>query len=187
MKNSAECRTTDMLNKIWSAILNIVMVIPEEQRAVVSHVMSINTTHPEMFQHIKGGWYGDELGITYTPQNKVVVLSGVTYTLGRMANAILGKSFRNNHLLHHHYQVSELLSEKYDEGDKKVEVVVMNDEAAHWKANHDNVVERLRLLLQRKDLPVDRIDAYNRLVWLQERNQYLEGLLKERFNESKHQ
>lgn len=59
----------------------------------------------------------------------------------------------------------------------------MNDEAMHWKSNHDNVVERLRLLLQRKDLPVDRIDAYNRLVELQERNQYLEKLLLEKHDE----
>ena len=59
----------------------------------------------------------------------------------------------------------------------------MNGEAMHWKANHDNVVERLRLLLQRKDLPVDRINAYNRLVELQERNQYLEKLLLEKRDE----
>ena len=59
----------------------------------------------------------------------------------------------------------------------------MNGEAMHWKANHDNVVERLRLLLQRKDLPVDRIAAYNRLVELQERNQYLEKLLLEKRDE----
>ena len=59
----------------------------------------------------------------------------------------------------------------------------MNGEAMHWKANHDNMVERLRILLQRKDLPVDRINAHNRLVELQERNQYLEKLLLEKCDE----
>lgn len=43
-----------------------------------------------------------------------------------------------------------------------------NDSAAHWKANHDNLVQRLSILLQRHDLPVDRIPAYRELVRLQE-------------------
>ena len=32
-------------------------------------------------------------------------------------------------------------------------------EVAHWKANHDNIVRKLRLFTQRQDLPVDRIPA----------------------------
>jgi hypothetical protein len=32
-------------------------------------------------------------------------------------------------------------------------------EAAHWKANHDNMVKKNALLSQRHDLPVDRIQA----------------------------
>ena len=52
-------------------------------------------------------------------------------------------------------------------------------EIAHWKANHDNVVERLRLFTQRKDLPVDRVDAYKSLTKAQEEVARLEGLCNE--------
>ncbi|PUA17315.1 DUF551 domain-containing protein [Glaciimonas sp. PCH181] len=44
-----------------------------------------------------------------------------------------------------------------------------NESAEHWKANHNNLVRRLALLLERPDLPVDRISAYQELVQLQER------------------
>jgi len=37
-------------------------------------------------------------------------------------------------------------------------------EIAHWKANHNNVVAKLRLFTQREDLPVDRLPAYQRVL-----------------------
>jgi hypothetical protein len=41
-------------------------------------------------------------------------------------------------------------------------------ELVQWKANHQNVVDRLRLATQRNDLPVDRIPAMERMRELQE-------------------
>ncbi|MEO8630409.1 MAG: hypothetical protein ABI612_20270 [Betaproteobacteria bacterium] len=41
-------------------------------------------------------------------------------------------------------------------------------EARHWKVDHDNLALRCQLLLQRRDLPVDRTLAYAKLVKLQE-------------------
>lgn len=41
-------------------------------------------------------------------------------------------------------------------------------EVEHWKANHADVVKRLRIATERPDLPVDRIDAINELYRLQE-------------------
>lgn len=46
-------------------------------------------------------------------------------------------------------------------------------ERRHWKANHDNQVARAALLLQRDDLPVDRIPAYRELERLQAENRAL--------------
>ncbi len=43
----------------------------------------------------------------------------------------------------------------------------MQAEVDHWKANHDNQVAKAALLMQRHDLPVDRIPAYKELERLQ--------------------
>ncbi len=34
-------------------------------------------------------------------------------------------------------------------------------ERDHWKANHDNQVSRARVLMERPDLPIERVEAYN--------------------------
>lgn len=39
----------------------------------------------------------------------------------------------------------------------------------HWKANHDNVVAKLRLFTQREDLPVDRLPAYEYVLELEKK------------------
>lgn len=41
--------------------------------------------------------------------------------------------------------------------------------AHHWRANHDQMVHRLRLFTQREDLPVDRLPAYHALIDAQDR------------------
>lgn len=46
----------------------------------------------------------------------------------------------------------------------------------HWKANHDQMVQRLRLLTQRQDLPVERISAYQALIQAQEAVRKLEAV-----------
>ena len=40
-------------------------------------------------------------------------------------------------------------------------------EVNHWKANHDNQVAKARLLMDRPDLPVERVDAYKLVESLQ--------------------
>jgi hypothetical protein len=38
--------------------------------------------------------------------------------------------------------------------------------ALHWKANHDNQVKRARILMDRPDLPLERVRAYELAVAL---------------------
>jgi hypothetical protein len=47
------------------------------------------------------------------------------------------------------------------------------DEVATWKANHADMVVRNKLLLERPDLPVDRVPAMTRLIDLQVENRAL--------------
>lgn len=47
------------------------------------------------------------------------------------------------------------------------------NEAAHWKANHECEVSRARVLKERPDMPLERVNAYNRMVELEEENNAL--------------
>lgn len=49
----------------------------------------------------------------------------------------------------------------------------------HWKANHDNVMNKLRLFTQRKDLPVDRLPAYKYVIKLEKENKELRDELQQ--------
>ncbi len=59
---------------------------------------------------------------------------------------------------------------------------------AHWKKNHAAMVERCSYLSQRKDLPVDRIPAYQahaaRVAELQAHNDYLAARIDARAREA---
>ncbi|WFD55561.1 hypothetical protein phi5_81 [Enterobacter phage phi5] len=46
-------------------------------------------------------------------------------------------------------------------------------EVAHWKANHECEVSRARVLKERPDMPLERVNAYNRMVELEEENKAL--------------
>lgn len=46
-------------------------------------------------------------------------------------------------------------------------------EASHWKANHECEVSRARVLKERPDMPLERVKAYNRMVELEEENKAL--------------
>lgn len=48
------------------------------------------------------------------------------------------------------------------------EIERLRAEVKHWKSNHDNRVEAARLLIERHDLPIDRIPAYKHYLRLQE-------------------
>ena len=44
----------------------------------------------------------------------------------------------------------------------------------HWKANHDNRVEAARVLIDRTDMPLERVNAYKLILDLQEKVKELE-------------
>lgn len=46
-------------------------------------------------------------------------------------------------------------------------------EAAHWKANHECEVSRARVLKERPDMPLERVNAYNRMVEIEDENKAL--------------
>lgn len=48
------------------------------------------------------------------------------------------------------------------------EIERLRAEVKHWKANHDNRVEAARVLIERNDLPFDRVPAYKHYLHLQE-------------------
>ena len=41
-------------------------------------------------------------------------------------------------------------------------------ERDHWKANHAEAIKRQKILLDRPDLPIERVRAYEEMVRLQE-------------------
>lgn len=44
----------------------------------------------------------------------------------------------------------------------------VQDERDHWKANHENQVQRARILIERDDLPLERVKAYERYSALEQ-------------------
>jgi hypothetical protein len=57
----------------------------------------------------------------------------------------------------------------------KRQVVVANREAEHWKANHTCEVDRARVLKERPDMPLERVNAYNHMTALEEENKSLKA------------
>lgn len=53
-------------------------------------------------------------------------------------------------------------------------------ERDHWKANHANQVARSRVLVERTDMPLERVKAYELIGQLQDRVASLEAQLRER-------
>lgn len=53
---------------------------------------------------------------------------------------------------------------------KTSQILSLQREVEHWKANNENLAWRCAVLSQRDDLPVDRIPAYRELERLQEEN-----------------
>lgn len=47
------------------------------------------------------------------------------------------------------------------------------NEAQQWKANHECEVQRARVLKERPDMPLERVNAYNRMVELENENKAL--------------
>lgn len=49
------------------------------------------------------------------------------------------------------------------------QIIAAEADRDHWRANHDNVVAKLRLFTQREDLPVDRLPAYEHVLELEKK------------------
>jgi hypothetical protein len=56
---------------------------------------------------------------------------------------------------------------------RQPEIDALKAEVAHWKANHDNMVSRSRVLMDRTDLPLDRVRAFEQIGKLQAENERL--------------
>jgi len=52
---------------------------------------------------------------------------------------------------------------------RDAEIAALRKERDHWKANHDAQVSRARLLIERTDMPLERVRAYEELAALRER------------------
>ena len=52
--------------------------------------------------------------------------------------------------------------QNYKDGTHVLEqrIAELETEVAHWKANHDTQVERARILMERPDLPIERVHAW---------------------------
>ncbi|WP_406850075.1 ead/Ea22-like family protein [Chromobacterium phragmitis] len=47
-------------------------------------------------------------------------------------------------------------------------IAELERERDHWKANHDNQVQRTRILMERPDMPFERVRAYERYAELEQ-------------------
>jgi hypothetical protein len=55
------------------------------------------------------------------------------------------------------------------------EIDALKTEVAHWKANHDNMVSRSRVLIDRTELPLERVKAFEQIEQLQSENAALKA------------
>jgi FtsZ-binding cell division protein ZapB len=58
-------------------------------------------------------------------------------------------------------------------GEQNDKIDALNAEVQHWKANHDNMVNRSRVLIDRPDLPLERVKAFKQLETLKAENEKL--------------
>ena len=56
---------------------------------------------------------------------------------------------------------------------RQPEIDALKAEVAHWKANHNNMVNRSRVLIDRTDLPLERVKAFEQLETLKAENEKL--------------
>lgn len=61
--------------------------------------------------------------------------------------------------------------------ERKEEIERLKKSRDHWKANHDNRVEAARVLIERTDLPLERVTAYKNILEMQEELFYLRARL----------
>lgn len=56
------------------------------------------------------------------------------------------------------------------------EIDVLKAEVKHWKANHENMVNRSRVLIDRPDLPLERVQAFRQIERIKAENERLKVL-----------
>ena len=71
-------------------------------------------------------------------------------------------AYGNLTLLRDHVDDFHVTTQEYV--DVKEALIAMTKERDHWKVNHDNQVKRARVLIERGDLPIDRILCYDRIL-----------------------
>ncbi len=107
------------------------------------------------------------------------------YALGRDENEAssamdkIVETLRRMEPLQSSYDTLRMMLDIYDDKTKRAQEAVKNANAErdHWKANHDNQVERARVLTERIDIPLQRIDAYKLLENKDETIAHLESII----------
>jgi hypothetical protein len=72
------------------------------------------------------------------------------------------------------------LQKAYDA--RQPEIDAIKAEVSHWKANHANMVNRSRVLIDRTDLPLERVKAFEQLETLKAENEKLRKAAREVIN-----
>ncbi|EKD22642.1 MAG: hypothetical protein ACD_84C00026G0002 [uncultured bacterium] len=58
------------------------------------------------------------------------------------------------------------------------EVALLTKDRDHWKSNHDNQVQRARILIERTDTPLERTNAYAQIGELLTEKELLKARVK---------
>ena len=76
--------------------------------------------------------------------------------------AVKASPYGNVTLLKDH--VDDFVATTQEYVDLKEALIDMTRDRDHWKANHDNQVKRARVLIERGDLPIERILCYQQIL-----------------------
>lgn len=69
-----------------------------------------------------------------------------------------------------------------NEQEYKLRIAELEKERDHWKANHDSAIARARVLVERPDMPLERVSAFRHMEKLQ-RLVNVQTMLLEAFND----
>jgi hypothetical protein len=67
----------------------------------------------------------------------------------------------------------EFAPHRYERFVQETKIAALEQAVTHWKANHADAVERARILMDRPDLPLERVRAYGTVQRLQDENAQL--------------
>lgn len=90
--------------------------------------------------------------------------------------------FRNNHLSGDLSPYQSRLAPLIDDLERRMDLLqksmdLMTAERDHWKANHDSRVNAAKVMMDRTDMPLERVGAYKQYVAALEANQKLQDAL----------